>query len=116
MTPEELLLRAEAAEAETQNIKAKAEVYITEAKARIAASKLEAQALGHERDEWWQKVFLVALQVPGLLPEHRVGFAAGAATDAVRARAGLLKEGTMPLEASEVPMANYIREACKDSL
>lgn len=108
------------AETEIRDIKAKAEAYILEARARISSANLEirqaqvatlaaqeeAKSYGHERDEWWQQVFLTALSTltdPTMKVQVKVAHAAGVASEAVRVRAGLLKDEGMPLNGEVAP-------------
>jgi ElaB/YqjD/DUF883 family membrane-anchored ribosome-binding protein len=114
--------KLEEAHAEVKDIKAKAEAFIMEAKSRIAASTLEAtearglaeiaqkaaQPYAHERDQWWQRVFLTVLGTladPSMPVRVKVAHAAGVASEAVQVRAGVLQNGGVPLNGGDSAQA-----------
>lgn len=105
-------------EAELLEIKARAEAYILEARSRISKAdeavrhataealkaKSEAWPFGRERDHWWQRVFLAALgMAEEANPAKRVAYAANVASEAVKARAGLLQDGVLPVDGGDPP-------------
>jgi len=101
---QEATAKVDAAERLVREIKDKAEVYIREARTQIADSNqkvLIAERLAqgaqeaarpflHERDEWWQKVFLTALSATPSdgTPQARVDHAAAVASASLLTRSG----------------------------